>query len=107
MATIEKAWLGVPTTPQQEPAVSELAVEPVRVSTLPQWGLQDTLALRSLMVGARLAEQHGARQVLRGDEVTLERVSLALAKGPVAIAVSDEQAKRIMERHRRDAFPPQ
>jgi hypothetical protein len=45
--------------------------------------------------------------VLQSDEVSLERVSLALAKGPVVIAATDEQARRIMEHHRRDAFPPE
>jgi hypothetical protein len=47
------------------------------------------------------------RTVLGPDEVSLESVSMALAKGPVVIKATDAQARRIMERHRRDAFRPE
>jgi hypothetical protein len=52
-------------------------------------------------------EERSDRTVLGPDEVSLESVSRALAKGPVVIQATDDQARRIMERHRRDAFPPE
>ncbi|HEX3433128.1 MAG TPA: hypothetical protein VHT25_03600 [Solirubrobacteraceae bacterium] len=51
-------------------------------------------------------EESPSRMMLGPDEVSLESISLALAKGPVVIQATDDQARRIMERHRRDAFPP-
>lgn len=52
-------------------------------------------------------EERSGRTVLGPDEVSLETVSRALATGPIVIQATDEQARRIMERHRRDAFPPE
>lgn len=52
-------------------------------------------------------EERSTRTVLGPDEVSLENVSRALAMGPVVIQATDEQARRIMERHKGDAFPPQ
>jgi hypothetical protein len=104
---------GFPAPYQREQVVSELALAAVREPkpTFPEWCAQDDLALRALMAKAALTDEAptipAVRQVLRGDEVTLERVSLALVKGPVTIAATDEQARRIIERHSEDAFPPQ
>lgn len=52
-------------------------------------------------------EERPRRTVLGPDEVSLESVSMALARGPVVIQATDAQARRIMERHRGDAFPPE
>jgi hypothetical protein len=52
-------------------------------------------------------EDRPDRTVLGPDEVSLENVSMALATGPVAIQATDEQAQRIVERHKRDAFRPE
>lgn len=41
------------------------------------------------------------------DETNLESPRRALATGPVVIQATDEQARRILECHGRDAFPPQ
>lgn len=41
------------------------------------------------------------------DEVNLESPQRALATGPVVIKATEEQARRILEHHRRDAFPPE
>jgi hypothetical protein len=82
----------------------------------PQPGLNDEWALISRVpkvdagadeAAAIAEEEHPSGTVFGPDEVSLESISMALAKGPVAIRVTDEQARRIMARHRRDAFPPE
>lgn len=102
---------GLPAPYQREQVVSELALNAVREPkpTFPEWARSDELALRALIAGGSLTDEAPkvATELLRGDEVTLERVSLALTRGPVAIAATPEQAARIIERHRKDAFPPQ
>lgn len=100
----------LPEPYRSEQVVSELAFGAVEPRpTFPEWCAQDELALRALMTKASLTEEApkitAGRQVLPGDKVTLQRVSLALAKGPVTIAATDEQAQRIMEHHKGDAFP--
>jgi hypothetical protein len=52
-------------------------------------------------------EERPSGTVLGPDNVSLESISLALARGPVVIQATDEQAHRIMRRHKEDAFPPQ
>lgn len=96
---------------QREPALSELMFAAVRAPApiFGEWCAQDKLALRTLMTQAVLTEEVPSaspdRQVLRGDEVTLEHMSMALAAGPVSISLSEEQGRYILEHHREDAFP--
>jgi hypothetical protein len=75
-----------------------------------EWGLISHTRRRD--AGAQEAaiiagEARAATTVLGPDEVCLESVSMALRTGPVVIQATVEQARRIMERHRRDAFPPE
>jgi hypothetical protein len=77
-----------------------------------EWGLICRPPKKSRDAGADEAallalEEWPGSTVLGPDEVSLENVSMALATGPVAIRATDEQAQRIVERHKRDAFGPE
>jgi len=75
-----------------------------------EWGLLSRPRERDADAeeAAVLAEEDRPRRTVLGSgEVSLESVSMALARGPVVIQATDEQARRIVERHGRDAFPPE